>query len=62
MGTLTGFSTSIGKFLMLHTDFNVFEISGFVIASAIGLPQFFGQSNLWHYSFLIGIINFFDLK
>lgn len=33
MGTLTGFSTSIG----------------FVIASAIGLPQIFGTSDLWHW-------------
>jgi predicted MFS family arabinose efflux permease len=40
MGTLTGFSTSIG----------------FVIASAIGLPQCFGRDDVWHWSFALEII------
>jgi MFS family permease len=38
MGTLTGFSTSIG----------------FVVASAIGLPQVFGQAHLWQWSYIVG--------
>lgn len=38
MGTLTGFSTSIG----------------FVIASAVGLPQVFGQTHLWQWSYAVG--------
>jgi SP family myo-inositol transporter-like MFS transporter 13 len=38
MGTLTGFSTSIG----------------FVVASAIGLPQIFGREHLWQWSYAVG--------
>lgn len=40
MGSLTGFSKSIG----------------FVLASGIGIPQFLGTSTLWHWAFLIGKI------
>ncbi|CAD5224951.1 unnamed protein product [Bursaphelenchus okinawaensis] len=40
MGTMTGFSTSIG----------------FVLASGIGLPQVLGQDHLWHYAYMIEIL------
>uniref|UniRef100_A0A7E4UZJ2 MFS domain-containing protein n=1 Tax=Panagrellus redivivus TaxID=6233 RepID=A0A7E4UZJ2_PANRE len=40
MGSLTGFSKSIG----------------FVLASGIGIPQFLGTADLWHWAFLLECI------
>lgn len=38
MGTLTGFSTSIG----------------FVVASAVGLPSILGNDEYWHWAYFLG--------
>lgn len=46
MGTLTGFSTSIG----------------FVVASAVGLPTLLGNDEYWHWAYLLGSLLNFILK
>lgn len=40
MGTLTGFSTSIG----------------FVVASAVGLPSILGNNQYWEWAYILGLI------